>query len=138
MDSNRELPVLSKTHKFLGFILLVKNEGYIHEFKLIGSGSAETSTSGDYSSALTWDNIAEIFKVIEFLEEFNECEIRLLFIDETNNRHLAIPFCQTDTVKKVPLKNSEHFENTSDKYGSYWEERTRMNEWDVPGGHFDN
>lgn len=138
MNSNREeLPVLSKTHKFLGFILLLKNEGYIHKFKLIGSASSETSTS-HYSMALTWDNIAEPFKIIEFLEEFNECEIRLLFIDETNNRHLVIPFCQTDTVTKAPLKNSEHFENIPDKSGSYWEERTRRNEWDVPGGHFDN
>lgn len=137
MDSNRELPVLSKTHKFLGFILLLKNEGYISKFELIGSGTAETSTS-HYSRAVTWDNIAELFKVIEFLEEFNECEIRLLFIDETNNHHLAIPFCQTDTIKKAPLKKSEHFENISDKPGSYWEERTRRNEWDVPGGHFDN
>lgn len=137
MDSNRELPVLSKTHKFLGFILFLKNEGYIGKFELIGEGMAETSSSDD-SNALIWDNIAELFKVIEFLEEFNECEIRLLFIDETNNRHLAIPFCQTDTIKKAPLKKREHFEDIPDEPGSYWEKRTRRNEWDVPGGHLDN
>ena len=137
MNSNRELPVLSKTHKFLGFILRLKNEGYISKFELIREGMAETSTS-HYSMALTWDNIAELFKVIEFLEEFNECEIRLLFIDETNNHHLAIPFCQTDTIKKAPPKKREYFEDLPDEPGSYWEKRTRRNEWDVPGGYFDN
>lgn len=134
MSSNKELPVLSKTHKFLGFVVFFKNYGYITKFEIMRPGVCEF-TSGHYVGALTWDNITEPFKIIEFFGAGTE--IRLLFIDEINNHRFVIPLHQTDAVSEAPLENSEYFEDISDDSGSYWEKRTKKNECDVPGGYFD-